>query len=65
LSETPQFNREAKLADIVERIRAERFPEVDRDLMLTFLQLHAEGNRPENLGRKIDEALAVAVQERR
>ncbi len=64
LADAPKFNRDDNLSDIVERIRAERFPEINRDLMLAFLQLHAEGDRPENLTRKIDEALAAAVQER-
>jgi hypothetical protein len=64
MSEAPQFNRDDNLADIVERIRVQQFPEVDRDLMLAFLQLHAEGDRPENLTRKIDEALAASAQER-
>lgn len=63
MSESPEFDRNANLSDIVERIRAERFPEVDRVLMLTFLQLHAEGVRPENLNRQIDEALAPAARE--
>lgn len=58
-----EFDRDANLSDIVEKIRAERFPEVDRVLMLSFLQLHASGERAENLSRRIDEALAAAARE--
>lgn len=65
MSSEPDFDRAANLSDIVERIRAEQFPDIDRDLMLTFLQLHAGGVRPEQLNRQIDEALAAAAQEPR
>lgn len=63
MSDRPKFDRAANPGDAVEKIRAERFPGVDRDLMLTFLQLHAEVERPENLSRLVDEALAAAARE--
>lgn len=63
MSERPKFDRTANPGDAVEKIRAERFPSVDRDLMLKFLQLHAEAQRPENLSRLVDEALAAAARE--
>ena len=63
MADDEKINRGAKLQDIVEKIRAERFPQVSRDLMLAMLQLHAEADRPENLSRKVDEALAAADKE--
>lgn len=63
MSKQTSFDRDANLSDIVEQIRAEHFPEVDRVLMLSFLHLHASGERPENLSRRIDEALAAAARE--
>ena len=63
MSDHPQFDRSANPGDVVEKIRAERFPGVGRDLMLTFLQLHAGTERPENLSRQVDEALAAAARE--
>lgn len=63
MSETAEFTRSANLIDIVEKLRAEQFPDVDRSLVLEILQLHGGAERPENLSRKIDEALAAAVTE--
>lgn len=63
MSDHPKFDRSANPGDAVEKIRAERFPEVDRDLMLKFLQLHAGVERPDNLSRQVDEALAAAARE--
>ncbi len=62
MADQPRFDRTANPSTVVDAIRAERFPAVDRDLMLTFLQLHASAERPENLSRLVDEALAAAVQ---
>ncbi len=59
----PKFDRSANPGEVVEKIRSERFPGVDRDLMLKFLQLHAAADRPENLSRQVDEALAAAARE--
>lgn len=63
MSETTEFSREGNLIDVVERLRAEQFPDVDRTLVLEILQLHGGAERPENLARKIDEALASASME--
>lgn len=63
MSDRPKFDRTASPGDAVEKIRAEQFPDVDRDLMLKFLQLHADLERPENLIRQVDEALAAAARE--
>ena len=62
LSDHPTFDRAANPRDVVERIRKERFPAVDSVLVMTFLQLHASPDKPENLSRQVDEALAAASQ---
>lgn len=62
MSDQPKFDRAANPRDVVERIRKERFPAVDSDLMMTFLQLHASAEKPENLSRLVDEALAAAAR---
>jgi hypothetical protein len=54
--------RDATVSDTVERIRAERFPDIDRALVLELMSLHAAGTSPENMGRLIDEAIMTQVQ---
>lgn len=56
----PDFNvaRDATLTDTVERLRAERFPHIDRQLVLEILRLHANGAAIDNLPRAIDELLS-------
>jgi len=56
----PDFNfaRDATLTDTVERLRAERFPHLDRQLVLEILRLHANGAAIDNLPRAIDELLS-------
>ena len=56
-------NRDASVADTIERVRAERFPEVDRDLVLEILRLHADGVVPDNVARLVDEAIATRAVE--
>ena len=56
MTEQAKKNSEASLSDTVERIRTERFPDLDRTLVLELLRLHA-GPPPENLNRLIDEAI--------
>lgn len=62
MADQSKFDRTANPSVVVDAIRADRYPAVDRDLMLTFLQLHASAERPENLSRLVDEALAGAVR---
>ncbi|RUV10282.1 MULTISPECIES: hypothetical protein [unclassified Mesorhizobium] len=63
MSETAEFSRDDNLIDIVEKLRAEQFPDVDRALVLEILHLHGGAERPENLTRKVDEALVAAATE--
>ncbi len=51
-------NRDETVTDTMERVRSERFPGVDRDLVLEILRLHADGMPSENVGRLVDEAIA-------
>ncbi|MFW2449226.1 MAG: hypothetical protein ACN4E6_18050 [Qipengyuania pacifica] len=52
-------NRDASVADTIERLRAERFEDVDRELVLEILRLHADGVIADNAERAIDEAIAM------
>lgn len=54
--------RDATVSDTVERIRAERFPDIDRSLVLELMSLHAAGTSPDNLSRLIDEAIMAQIK---
>ncbi len=57
-------SREVSLPDTMERIRAERFPHLDRDLVREILALHAEsGATLQGLSRKVDEVIAARLGE--
>lgn len=56
-------NRDASVADTIERLRSERFPDIDRDLVLEILRLHADGLVAENVARAVDEAIAQRAAE--
>lgn len=51
-------HRDASVADTIERVRSERFADIDRDLVLEILRLHADGLAPDNVARSLDEAIA-------
>lgn len=55
--------RDATLTDTVERLRAERFPHLDPQLVLMILRLHADGAAIDNLPRMIDELLSRRLGE--
>lgn len=58
-------DNEVSLADTVERIRAERFPHLDRELVREILRLHADQQAaPQALARSIDEAIAARLGEK-
>ncbi len=56
-------NRDASVADTIERLRADRFKDVDRELVMEILRLHADGVVSENVDRAIDEAIAERTSE--
>lgn len=56
-------HRDASVADTIERVRSERFKDVDRDLVLEILRLHADGIMPDNVVRSVDEAIAKRAGE--
>ena len=56
-------NRDASVGDTIERLRAERFTDVDLELVLEILRLHADGVVAENVARSIDEAIAERAAE--
>ena len=47
---------DASLSDVLERIRAERFPDIDREIVRELLRLHAEPG-DQDLKRAIDELI--------
>ncbi len=50
--------REESLFDVLERIRSERYPHIDRDLVRELLRLHAEPASSElDLTRAIDDLI--------
>lgn len=58
----PDPSREMSLLDTMERIRAERFPHLDRDLVREILRLHADqAAHAQNLSRAVDEAIAARL----
>lgn len=48
--------RDESLSDVLERIRAEEFPNIDREIVRELLRLHAEPD-DEDLGRAVDELI--------
>lgn len=56
-------NRDASVADTIERVRAESFPDVSRELVLEILRLHADGIVADNVTRLVDEAIAKHAAE--
>jgi hypothetical protein len=62
MTDTPDVKRDATVSDTVERIRAERYPDIPRDLVLKIMSLHAGGDT-DGLGRQIDDAIATWAKE--
>ena len=62
MSDDARDNRDATVADTIERIRAEKFPDVDRDLALEVLRFHADGVVVAHVDRQIDEAIAERIK---
>lgn len=63
MEETSNIPRDATVSDTVERIRAARFPDLDRALVLEMMSLHAAGATPENMARMVDQAIMSQVKE--
>lgn len=55
-------NQDATVAGTIERLRAQRFPDIDSALALEILRLHADGVGPENRNRLVDEVVAKYTQ---
>lgn len=58
MTQSSSHRNEATLTDTVERIRSEKYPNLDRTLVLEFLSLHAH-DLPDSLPAKIDELVAA------
>lgn len=63
MADDADANRDATVTDTIERVRSERFPDIDRDLVLEVLRLHADGIVPDNVARLVDEAIAKRTAE--
>ena len=63
MSDEAQAKRDATVANTIERVRSERFPDVDRELVLEILRLHAGGIVADNALRLVDEAIAKRAAE--
>lgn len=48
--------RDESLSDVLERIRAEEFPHIDREIVRELLRLHAEPD-DDDLGRAVDDLI--------
>lgn len=56
--------QDRSLFDTMERIRAEHFPHIDRELVREILRLHADqAATPQVLARAVDEAIAQRLGE--
>ena len=58
MPEDASAGRDATVTGTIERVRSERFADIDRDLVLEILRFHADGTTPENTNRLVDEAIA-------
>ncbi|HEX8240507.1 MAG TPA: hypothetical protein VF574_12275 [Allosphingosinicella sp.] len=63
MSNDAHAHRDASVADTIERVRSERYPDIDRDLVLEILRLHADGVVADNVARSVDEAIAARAAE--
>lgn len=64
MTDKPDVPRDATVSDTVERIRAARFDDIDRGLVLELMSLHAAHTAPENLGRQIDDEIMAQIKGR-
>jgi hypothetical protein len=48
--------RDESLSDVLERIRAEEFPNIDREIVRELLRLHAEPD-DDDLARAVDDLI--------
>ena len=58
MPEDASTSRDGTVTDTIEQVRAEQFQDIDRDLVLEILRLHADGATSENVSRLVDEAIA-------
>lgn len=49
--------RDASISDVLEKIRAERFPHIDREVVRELLRLHADPEDSDDLDRAVDELI--------
>ena len=63
MHEAPENRRDLSLVDTIERLRAERFPLLDRSLVQKILSLHAEVGSNDGISRQIDQAIAEQLGE--
>lgn len=49
--------RDASLSDVLERIRAEEFPHIDREVVRELLRLHADPEDDDDLDRAVDDLI--------
>lgn len=63
MPDNPYAHRDASVSDTIERVRSENYPDVDRDLVLEILRLHADGVTADNVVRSVDEAIAQRAAE--
>ena len=59
---TERRAREASQSEVLERIRAESFPDIDRELVRELLRLHADADG-QDVARAVDELIFARTGE--
>ncbi|MBX7536223.1 hypothetical protein K3175_11205 [Qipengyuania sp. GH1] len=49
--------RDASISEVLERIRAEEFPHIDREVVRELLRLHADPDDADDLDRAVDDLI--------
>jgi len=59
--DSPAAKRDESLLDVIERLRADKYPHISRELVRDLLRLHGEPIDSRDVSREIDELISAHV----
>lgn len=60
-ADNPSAARDESLLDVIERLRADKYPHISRELVRDLLRLHGEPSDSRDVAREIDELISAHV----
>jgi hypothetical protein len=60
-ADNPAGVRDESLLDVIERLRADKYPDINRELVRELLRLHGEPAGTRDIAREIDELISAHV----